>query len=131
MPVKSIRDDSTQITEHIAMGTIIDDEMFASQKEFLEHDPTKLELWDMTGSDLSKITITGMRQFMNRAVQLGEARRGGKTAVVVQSKLQYGIGRIAEAFAEFLNFPFDFRLFNQRDEAISWLIEESKDITNN
>ncbi len=130
MPVKSIRDDSTQITEHIATGMITDDEMFTSQKEFLEHNPTKLELWDMTASDLSKITIPGMRKFMYRAAQRGEVRRGGKTAVIVQSKLQYGIGRIAEVFAEFINFPFEFRLFNQRDEGISWLKEESKDIRN-
>ena len=127
MPVRTIRDDSTKITEHVAIGLIADEEMFASQKEFLENNPTKLELWDMSESDLSKITIEGMRQFMSRAVQLGKTRQGGKTAVVLQSTLQYGMGRIAEVFAELISLPFEFSIFKQRDDAIAWLKEESKE----
>ena len=125
MPVKTIRDSSNEIAEHIATGVITDDEMFASQKEFLENNPSKLELWDMSGSNLSKITIKGMRQFMDRAAQLGTTRQGGKTAVVVQSTLQYGLGRIAEVFAEFISLPFAFRLFKKRDDAVAWLNEDS------
>lgn len=125
MPIESIRHSSSDITEHIATGVITDDDMFVSQKEFLENNPTKLELWDMSESDLSKITIAGMRKFLSRAAKLGTAREGGKTAVVVQSTLQFGLGRIAEAFSEFVSLPFEFRLFKQKDSAISWLNEVS------
>jgi hypothetical protein len=121
MPIESIRHSSSDITEHIATGVITDDDMFARQKDFLENNLTKSELWDMSGSKLSKVTIEGMRQFMNRAAQLGEPRRGGKTAVVVHSTLQYGLGRIAEVFSEFIQLPFEFRIFKLRDDAIAWL----------
>jgi len=61
MTVKTSRNNYTHITEHLATGIDTDNEMFACHKEFLDNNPTKLELWDMTGSELSKITIAGMR----------------------------------------------------------------------
>jgi hypothetical protein len=125
VPIKTVRNSPNGITEHIATGLITDDEMFTSQKEFLENSPTKLELWDMSESDLSTITIAGMRQFMSFAAQLSKARQGGKTAVVVQSTLQFGLGRIAETFSEFISLPFEFRLFKERTDAIAWLKEKS------
>ena len=124
MPIGTIRNSTNAITEHIATGQVTDDEMFASQKEFLEKNPSKLELWDMSDSDLSKITIDGMRKFLSRAAKMGSAREGGRTAVVVQSTLQFGLGRVAETFSDFIPLPFEFRLFKQRIDAIAWLNEE-------
>jgi hypothetical protein len=62
-----------------------------------------------------------MRKFIIRAARLGKARTGGRTAVLVESQFQYGLGRIAEAYGEFESLPFEFRIFKNRSEAFEWL----------
>jgi hypothetical protein len=126
MPIKTTRDRSNELTEHVVSGLIIDDEMFACQKEFYEGGPTRLQLWDMTAADLAKITTDGLRRFVGRAAMLGEVRRGGRTAVIVRSGEQYGLARMAEVFGEFESLPFAYAVFRSRDEALAWLLAESK-----
>lgn len=124
MPIKTKRDRTRDLVEHIASGDITDDEMFACQTAFFEQGQTKLELWDITDANLKHITTNGMRQFINRAATHGEPRSGGKTAVIVRSKLQYGLGRMAEIYAEFTTLPFNFSIFQDRDKALAWLLPE-------
>lgn len=47
--------------------------------------------------------------------------------MIVRSDLQYGLGRMAEVFGEFVSVPFDFRIFKDRTDALAWLNSESKD----
>ena len=121
MPIKTTNDRSNEFTEHVVTDTVTDEEMFKCQDEFLKNNPTKLELWDMSNADLDRITTEGVRQFISRAAHLGKTRQGGRTAVIVQSKLQYGLGRMAQAFGEFTSLPFSLRLFRIRVDAIAWL----------
>jgi len=121
MPIISTKDDSKEITEHVATGVIHDEEMFACQEEFYETGPTRLELWEMSASDLTQITIGGMQKFINRAAHLGKSRQGGRSAVITRTSLQYGLGRVAEALGEFESLPFTLRIFRERGEAVEWL----------
>lgn len=123
MPIRTITDRSRELTEYIVTGDVTDKEMFACQKEFYEAGPTRLELWDMSDSDLSQITTTGMNKFIRRASRLGKSRYNGRTAVIAPSVLQYGLGRMAEAFGEFESLPFAFRVFRKREDAVRWLKE--------
>ena len=121
MPIKTIKKPEEDLTEHIVTGEVTDKEMFDCEREFYLSGPTKHQLWDMTGSKLTKVTVDGMRQFIARSSRLGKARTGGRTAVLVKSQIQYGLGRMAEAFSEFESLPFDLRLFRDRAKALDWL----------
>jgi len=121
MPVRTLINHEDGLTEHIATGDVIDDEMFEAQREFYEEGPTRFQLWDMTGCSLEGITIGGMRRFIEKAARLGQVRKDGKTAVVVGSQLQYGLARMAETFAEFASLPFAFHVFRSIEEARAWL----------
>ena len=121
MPVRTVIDNEGDITEHIATGEVTDDEMFAAQVEFYENGPTTLQLWEMSECSVKGVTIGGMRTFIERAAQLGEARKNGRTAVTVSSQLQYGLARMAEAFGEFASLPFEFHAFKDHDTALAWL----------
>ena len=111
------------MTEHFVTDAITNEDISACQEEFYE-DPTMLRLWDMSASDL-RMTTEEIRGFVHRAASLGEKRRGGRTAAVVQSKVQFGLGKMAEAFGQFEPLPFDFRIFYDRAEATAWLKEGS------
>ena len=127
MPIttkKSIKED---LTEHVVTGEVFDKEMFECEKQFYDSGPTNLQLWDMSAAKLTNITIEGMRQFMARSARLGKIRSSGRTAVVVKSQLQYGLGRVGETFGEFESLPYSFRLFKDRNEALDWLKRKSSD----
>jgi hypothetical protein len=120
MPIKTIKNISDELTEHIVTGDVTDKEMFECEEKFYKSDPTKFQMWDMSKAKLTNITIDGMRQFIARSSKLGKIRSGGRTAVVVQSQYQFGLGRMAETFGEFESLPFSFRLFRNRSEALDW-----------
>jgi hypothetical protein len=67
MPIKTIKNLTDHLTEHIVTGDITDKEMFDCEKEFYESDPTKFQLWDMSMAKLTNVTIDGMRQFIARS----------------------------------------------------------------
>lgn len=125
MPVRTVISLENDITEHIVTGDVSDEEMFAAQKEFYENGPTRLQVWDMAGCVVTGVTVGGMRTFIETAARQGEVRKNGKTAVVVSSQLQYGLARMAEAFAEVVSIPFAFRVFRDLNEAHVWLKEET------
>ena len=125
MPIKTKKSLSDDLTEHIVTGVVTDKEMFDCESEFYDNGPTNLQIWDLSAAILTNITIEGMRQFVARSSGLGKVRSGGRTALVVQSKLQYGLGRMAESFGDFESLPFTFRLFRNRSEAITWLKSDS------
>ena len=55
MPVRTAINHEDDITEHTATGVIIDEEMFGAQTEFYENGPTRLQLWDMTGCEVTEV----------------------------------------------------------------------------
>lgn len=124
MPVSTDINQEADFTEHIATGDVSDGEMFAAQAEFYENGPTRLQLWDMSGCAVKGVTIGGMRAFIEGAARQGKVRKSGRTAVIVNSQLQYGLARMAEVFGEFAHIPFAFRVFKDRKEAVDWLNEE-------
>ena len=125
MPIRTTIDELNTLTEHVATDVVTDAEMFACQAAFYETGPTRLELWDMSGADLTKITIAGLQRFVAREASLGTLRRGGRSAVITKTNLQYGLGRMAEILGEFESLPFDFRIFRKRADAVAWLNEAS------
>ena len=125
MPITTRRRDSEELTEHVVTGLVTDGDMIACERAFYEGDPTRLQLWDMTDADLTEITNEGLQEFVGQAARLGQARENGRTAVIVQTDLQYGLGRMAEAFGEIESLPFALSLFHDRSEAIAWLKEHT------
>ena len=121
MPIKTIRRPELDLTEHIVSGDIKDDDMFACEKEFYANNPTQKQLWDMSEAKLNLITVQGMRHFLKWTSEQGKVRAGGKTAVYVRTKLQYGLGRMSEILIEIDPMPFAFRVFQDRDKALEWL----------
>jgi hypothetical protein len=124
MPVRTIDHTEKDLTEHIATGDVLDEEMFEAQRQFFEKGPTRLQLWDLTECSMAGITMGGMRTFIEKATRFGKARKNGRTAVVVSTQLQYGLARMAETFTELASVPYEVQVFRSKEEAHAWLNEE-------
>jgi hypothetical protein len=121
MPIKTIKDGERGFTENVVIGRVTAQEVLACQTTFFEAGPTRLLLWDLSAADLTLLTAENMLKFVSRTASLGRERQDGRTAIVAPAPLQYGFGRMAEAFGEMESISYSLRVFRKRDDAIRWL----------
>jgi hypothetical protein len=82
-------------------------------------DVRQAKLTNLKSSDMESITAL-IGQYTHRF----EERKGGKSAVVASSDLQYGLSRVLGAFYEIEDFPIQLQTFRQIDEAMKWLDQD-------
>jgi hypothetical protein len=80
-------------------------------------------LWDGHEADLSPIHGLHIDRMASWSLPLAEKRRGGRSAIVVEGDLNFGVARMMQSYAESREFPFEVRCFRDREEALKWLME--------
>jgi hypothetical protein len=123
MPVSKKIEKEKDLTVFVATGELTFADQIAAFKEFYEGDPTKNELWDMRAITGNRISSDELRQVTFFTKQYSHKRTGGKTAMVMNSDLDYGLGRMSETFAETEDLPWEIRIFRSMDEALAWMDE--------
>lgn len=82
---------------------------------------TSLHLWDLTQADLSEFTTDDLIEDAERTKKVSDARKGGKSAFVCSSTLEFGLSRMSEAFSEIEDTKIEYQTFRRLDEAKEWL----------
>jgi hypothetical protein len=80
----------------------------------------KLFLWDLRTASLS-ISGADLRALLGQPARRIALRAGNSAAVLTDSAVAYGIGRMAEIYTELLNSATALRVFRSLDEALAWL----------
>ncbi|MBN1833631.1 MAG: hypothetical protein JW896_16125, partial [Deltaproteobacteria bacterium] len=88
------------LTIHICSGTILKQELINAVKALYDSEPSLNHLWDFTETDLSQIKGDDLKDIAEFAKQYAPTRIGGRTALVSDSALGFGLARMYEAFAE-------------------------------
>ena len=78
-------------------------------------------LWDLSQADLSDIKTEDLRDDAVQTKDLADVRKGGKTAIVSEKSLEFGIGRMLEVFYGLEDMPFEIQVFYNLDSARRWL----------
>ncbi len=125
MAIKITRDEGQNLTIHVVTGPVLEEEMFEALENFYNQEPTASLLWDMSQADVSQVKTSILEAFVQRAAMLGVQRKGGRTAVFAPFDVQFGLGRMSEAFAELKSTPFKFRVFRSRQPALEWLMADN------
>jgi len=130
MPITSQVDPIKNLTIYTLNGDLALDEILNAIQSFWEaHELTLNVLWDARRAKLTRLKssdIERIAELIGRYTHRFEERRGGKTAVVASSDLQYGLSRILGTFYEIKDFPTQFQTFRQMDEAIQWLEQKRR-----
>jgi hypothetical protein len=125
MPITSQIDRIKNLTVYTLTGELNLDEIKNAIKSFWEnHELTLKGLWDVRSAKLTNIESSDIERiavFIGQYRHRFEERKGGKTAVVASSDLQYGLSRILGTLYEIENFPTQLRIFRIIDEAMEWL----------
>ena len=102
-------------------GVLTSQEIIGALAEFYEHDATPHLLWDFSEADLSGITSAHMEQIIAVSKSKAHIRPDGRTALVVQKDLSFGLSRMYETLADISQHPVAYRVFRDKDEAVAWL----------
>jgi hypothetical protein len=91
---------------------------------FLSESPTQLVLWDYREGSLQNMTSADLRRIVQRGAPLSESRQGGRTAILCNEDVDFGLSRMFQAFAELHPLPFEIRVFRDAADAYAWLKTE-------
>jgi len=128
MPITSEVDKTKNLTIFTLTGEMTLDEIQKAIKSFWEaHDLRLNALWDVQQAKLNNLKSSDMvslTALIGQYTHRFEERKGGKTAVVASSDLQYGFSRILGSLYEIEDFPTKLKIFRIMDEAFEWLDQD-------
>ena len=119
--ISATYDNEKDLTIVTAEGVITADDLLEWGNSYYEGPITPLILWDVTNADLSTLKGDQLRKIAEAMSRVSEVRRGGKTAFVYDKPLEFGIGRMFQAYSEMEDMPFEVQSFKSFDEAKAWL----------
>ncbi len=119
--ISAIFETDKDLTLVTVSGAITADDLKDWGVKYYEGQITSHILWDVTKADLSAIQGDQLKEIAAIVSRISEVRRGGKTAFVYDQPLEYGIGRMFQAYSEMENMPFEVQTFRRVEEARQWL----------
>jgi hypothetical protein len=118
-----VKDPKLQLTTITVKGETTAAEI---SKTILAHNKdqvTILILWDLSQATIEKLTVDDVHGFVGTASLFTQARKGGKTAVVVPTDLGFGMARIYDSLHEVGQSPVSHMTFRDKESALNWLLE--------
>jgi hypothetical protein len=110
------------LTVHRASGTVTAEEILHKiAVYYLTETPAQKILWDFTAAAVKDISREDLRRIARTGKEYAVRRKGGRTALVFSTEVEYGLGRMFEAFAIIEEFPFEIRSFRSIESAGQWL----------
>ena len=119
--VEIINEKEHDLTRIVFSGKITAAVILAALKKFYAFDVTQKILWDFSNCDPSALMAEDLTAFVETAKEYADLRMKGKSALVGNSDLQYGLGRMYSTLAEILKHPIPTPIFRTVDEALAWL----------
>ena len=107
------------LTVHTVSGDLTSQEILDKLETYYQGRPTQLILWDFINTTWSGITNEELQELVRKAKK--HSRKGGKTAFVLSTNIDFGIGRMIETYAEIERYDYEFCNFRDRKDAEKWL----------
>ena len=122
MPMRYTIDRDAQLVRVMGSGRLTDADMrqcVAALRQDPDLEPDMNTLSDMRGIEVA-FTADGIRQVIAIMRRTGDRRSGGRAAIVVDSDVAFGMGRVFATTAEGQTEP-PFRIFRAFSDACDWL----------
>jgi len=98
--------------------------LLAALSEYFSNETTLKTLYDSTAGDWSQVSTA----YYERMIRSGKAyaRKGAKVAMVFSNKIDFGIGRMLESFAELEGYENQHACFLSLEAAQDWLSQTDR-----
>ncbi len=112
---------SGDVTTIRVVGVVTADEVLhVVGKSYAGH-VTNNVIWVIPKGSARKLTSDDLRDLARFVLARSHERAGGKTALVAPDDFEFGMGRMASAFAELIGTPVEVRTFRTLSEAAEWM----------
>ena len=115
-------DGAAGLVTHMGSGAVSIGEIEAAFEARLENPdfrPGMKVLWDCREASISTLSADGIHRLIGFNDRYKDARGDGMSAIVVSGDLDYGIGRMFQAYAH--DLPWETMVFRDFNSAIQWL----------
>ena len=112
---------ASDLTIFTVIGPVTHSEIKEAIDEFYEGVASKNVLWNLAGGNFELISDTDIQDLSKIPKAQFMARKGGKTAIVADKDLAYGMARAYEARTHIDSLPFDTKVFRTIEDAYQWL----------
>lgn len=115
-----VAEDLTTIT---VTGRLLPNQATKILDDFYKGEYTLNMLWDLSKADLSELSGDDLEGIISFAKKKAHLRPGGRTAFIISSVENYGMGRMYGILAEINDHPIANLVFNEKDieMAKEWL----------
>jgi hypothetical protein len=115
-------DRENDLTVYTMIGPVTAEDIIQAMQESYAILPTKLTIWDARQTELAQLGAPAWRGMAKKTKdRFSPLKRGGKSAMVVARSVDFGIGRMLEAFADIEGVEFEFKVFQNMEPAMDWL----------
>lgn len=97
------------------------DQIIAVVDQYYASEITQNLIYDLSRADMSSLKAHDFKRIISHARQYMHLRKGGKTAFVLGSDLDFGLARMYETYSELKNHPIPQAVFKSLDQAMHWL----------
>jgi len=113
------------LTIHEAIDKIDINDIIAELKDFYNNRMTTYLIWDLNKGGDPDLSRNDMQCIIDFSKKYGSLRKNGKSAIVTDNNLYYGLSRVFEIYAEMeTGLSLHFRVFRKIKEAKDWMEEE-------
>jgi len=119
--IRKSTDTERDLTVQTCLGDVSAREIREAIVSVYDGEPTRHQLWDLTGANLAAIQKESIREFAKLVADHGNSRPGGKTAIVSPVDLGFGLARMYGAMADITGQQVQVRVFRSLDEANAWI----------
>ena len=91
------------------------------QKFYSSEKPTKNMIWDFTKAEGEDIPSDGIMKIAYERQKFDDFRKGGKTALVFSRNIEFGLGRMYEAYAKIEGSSKSYNVCYSMDDALKWI----------
>ena len=111
------------LTTYTVTGSVTADQIIEAIQQFYAGDATRNVLWNMTAATFEEVSSEEVRRIAQVAEEFTDLRRTGRTAIVADADIGFGLGRMFEAFRDLEGSPIRQQTFRSLEDALAWLAE--------
>ena len=120
-PIETDIDLPKDLTTYKVVGKVALGDFLESLSSYYQGEVTPLTLWDFTAADITAMASDEISHLAEYASTLAVRRQRGRTAIVFDAPLDFGLGRMFETHLEMTGLPLEVRLFRNLADAREWL----------
>ena len=109
------------LTIHEATEQVTTHDIISLLKEFYQTRVTTYLIWDLHKGGNPELSKDDMQNIIGISLEYGDLRESGKTAIVTDNDLYFGISRMFEIYSEMeADLSLQVRVFRTFKQAIAW-----------